>query len=88
MNFYQFHDSILQDVIFNWKEGVILINTLSYEGVKTIKLRNVNSIYIPKFNPWGRSNSINEVSYKDYKFKIEMQSGDIIEIYGELKEED
>lgn len=86
MEFFKYHDSLLKDFAFQWEEGIVKIHVLSNDGLENLKMENIKKIEIPRNYPWGKSNLINEISYSSPFLKIEMQSGDIIQIEGDLIE--
>lgn len=79
------HDWNLESLIINWQESSLLIILINNESMPyNIFATGIKSIFIPKWNSWGESISINTFDMIDdgqYKIvEIEMQSGDIIKV--------
>ncbi|AIK15188.1 putative RhsC immunity protein [Pectobacterium atrosepticum] len=84
------HDWTLLSLLIDWSKGELVIKLLNSNSEPVvIKASGVKLINIPKSDEWGESVSINEVieldrnSYGFERMKIEIQSGDIIEIVAE-----
>ncbi|WP_409307760.1 hypothetical protein [Pectobacterium sp. B1J-3] len=84
------HDWILLSLLVYWGKGELVIKLLdnSSESV-VIKANGIRLINIPKNDKWGESVSINGIielgrdSDGLERMKIEIQSGDVIEIVAE-----
>lgn len=81
------HDWTLIAVHFDWLSGIATLDLRTFPSqAKAILAKNVYTIHVPRLQNWGPSSSINEVmgpaAYPGNKqiLKIEMQSGDVIEI--------
>lgn len=81
------HDWTLSKVDFEWKTArVVLEFKDSASAVRTLIANEVAELYVPRKNEWGPSVSVNEVSEIEElsselkQLKIEMQSGDVIQI--------
>ena len=85
------HDATLLFAEFVWKTGLLRLVFLpcsSKSQQKVLIAEDTISFDITRHFPWGKSVSVNRVSYKQdeefQKVKIEMQSGDILEIKAKL----
>ncbi len=80
------HDWTLLSVAVDWKIGQVLLETDSPSGPATVRVLGLRELRVPRAHPWGKSVSINTVegpSRREDEFsylRIEMQSGDLIEI--------
>ena|SRR5437868_13397383 len=80
------HDALLRSVTLAWERKVCQLDLLAFAqsgGSATphvLEFCGVTSLVIPHNEPWGPSSSINSVSCSRGLFRIEMQSGDIIEL--------
>jgi hypothetical protein len=80
------HDAVLRLVEINWekKRCVLHVSTLNptsgTAAPYTLVFEGVTLLSIPHNEPWGPSSCINSASSVVDGFKIEMQSGDIIEV--------
>lgn len=81
------HDWTLVSLTFDW-QGASVTLSLRNPNSETVSLvaENVVNLSMPKRDEWGRSVSVNEVAGPTLQsdgtqtLRIEMQSGDIIEI--------
>ncbi|MFZ6658117.1 hypothetical protein [Undibacterium sp. TJN19] len=81
------HDWTLISILFDWSEDCVSLkfNNTTADTVHLIA-NKVVTLFVPKRNEWGRSASVNEVIGPNRQsdgteiLKIEMQSGDVIEI--------
>lgn len=81
------HDWTLKRIEFDWHAARV---TLDLEDsnctMRTLIAEGVQDLQVPRFNEWGPSVSVNEVSEivpmssGSQRLKIEMQSGDVIQI--------
>lgn len=84
------HDWILREIRFDWKAGRA---TLELEdstfATRTVVAEGVSDLRVPRAYAWGPSVNVNEVSPIEVlpsglrQLKIEMQSGDEIQIIAE-----
>ncbi|KHT14765.1 hypothetical protein [Pectobacterium brasiliense] len=84
------HDWTLLSLLVDWGEGTLVIKLLNNKSEPVvIKANGVKLLNIPKSDEWGESASVNEViefdrnPYGFERIKIEIQSGDVIEIVAE-----
>ncbi len=84
------HDYTLMNIDINWLNSYIKIFVKNYESkIIVINCKNFKKFDISKFEEWGKSNSINEITPNLVEEKIcielviEMQSGDLINISAE-----
>lgn len=83
------HDCSLDSLVVEWEKGIatILLKSMSSSRI-AILVNGLRMLTVPRLQEWGHSVSINEVSgpsptSEGNEFlKIEMQSGDVIEIEG------
>ncbi len=86
----KFHDATFLSIEVNWKDAEIaLIASLQKNGVReiyTLTFYGFTRLICPRICEWGESVSINKISLDEpvtsntLICKIEIQSGDIIEI--------
>jgi hypothetical protein len=80
------HDAPVDSVYIDWKTKTctIALHVFLTPGVRATPHRlhffDVRSLSLPHEEPWGPSFYVNEASYGDGIFRIQMQSGDTIEI--------
>lgn len=81
------HDWTLIGVYFDWRSGQVKVDFLNQDSTLVSLIANdVSNLRVPRMNDWGASVSVNGVAkithLKDgrSRIKIEMQSGDLIEI--------
>lgn len=84
---FEMHDWTLKRIEFDWHAARV---TLDLEDsnctMRTLIAEGVQDLQVPRFNEWGPSVSVNEVSEivpmssGSQRLKIEMQSGDVIQI--------
>jgi hypothetical protein len=80
------HDAPVDSVHLDWKTKTctIALHVFLARGVEATPHRlhffEVRSLSLPHEEPWAPSFYINEASYSDGIFRIQMQSGDTIEI--------
>lgn len=81
------HDWTLRSINFDWKSAQVKLDFLNQHSTLVSLLANgVSNLSVPCLNEWGPSVSVNKVAEPiplengKYKMKIEMQSGDVIEI--------
>ncbi len=84
------HDWTMNEIKFDWRLGHVAIELEdSTFTTRTLIAEGVTDIQIPRANEWGPSVSVNEVSAIELlpsglkKLRIEMQSGDVIQIVAE-----
>jgi hypothetical protein len=83
-----FHDAVLVDLTFDWMSRRLRCSIrLVSDNAETrqVIFEGVSKLVAPCSHPWGRSSSINVLKRSphgdEFVFNLEMQSGDIIEIY-------
>jgi hypothetical protein len=77
------HDATLVSVQVMWADGTCIV-TVDHGrlSVCILTFSGVSSVTVPRAQPWGRSRSINSAGQQNLgHYEIEMQSGDIIEIF-------
>lgn len=83
------HDATLNGVEIIWKEGRCRIHLdvwsdQSHSSIPCIlEFVGVTSVVVPKLEPWGPSDAVNNATSLDGTFSIEMQSGDVIAVTAE-----
>ncbi len=82
------HDSTLEAFALDWAEGIVRIRLstgVNGTGVVILEASGVLRAVCPRALPWGPSDSVNEVKLEQVDngrlLSIEMQSGDVLEIY-------
>ncbi|UOQ97116.1 hypothetical protein MUN81_17980 [Hymenobacter sp. 5317J-9] len=80
------HDATLTSLAIQWQEGTLTIKINLYEDVKNIIIKNLSSLTLTRDFSWGESFQINEFLIDHNRIRIELQSGDVITIIGELAE--
>ncbi len=80
------HDAIVQEILINWPEKRVVLklkafldrsrNAVSCELI----FGGVTKAIVPHEAPWGESSCINEARSDGAFYKIEMQTGDIVQI--------
>ncbi|EGW21444.1 hypothetical protein [Methylobacter tundripaludum] len=81
------HDWTLVSILVDWIKGIVTITFKNYKSNQVILIADgLVNLHIPKREEWGESVSINEVtgpillSNGNYHLKLEIQSGDKIEL--------
>lgn len=90
-SFANFHDATLSRMCFDWENGILSIDAHVFlnglkENAKSVSLvwTGVRQMTVSHKFPWGKSQSINTFRCDNgFKYYIEMQSGDMIEIEAE-----
>ena len=87
MNSDAMHDWTLKRIEFDWKQASV---TMGLEDTtfasRNLVAEGVQELQVPRTNDWGPSVSVNEVLTIDslpsglQRLRIEMQSGDVIQI--------
>jgi hypothetical protein len=82
------HDWTLLNIRFDWDAGQATAEFLDGKGSRTLVAEGVSALHIPRRLDWGPSASVNSASQMlsptgTSVLKIEMQSGDVIEISAE-----
>lgn len=78
-----FHDYILDEIKFNWKEKNISITLKGFDDDYELVVQEFTSAIIPRHDPWGPSDMVNEISIEQKTqtlVQVEMQSGDVLKI--------
>ena len=72
------HDATLLSVAMDWEKAEVNVTIALLGGIPaTLDFQGVNAVSLPRVQPWGPSNSINEAKQlQDGTYVIEMQSGD------------
>ena len=85
------HDWILKEIRFDWATACAVIEFKdSTFAVRTLTAEGVKEMHIPRVNDWGPSVNVNEAFAIEVlasgfeQLRIEMQSGDVIQIVAEL----
>jgi hypothetical protein len=81
------HDWTLTKVEFDWRAARVLIDLKDPTGTsRSLIAEGVQDLHITHRHEWGPSASVNKVSDAEqvssglHRIKIEMQSGDVIQI--------
>lgn len=76
------HDATLLAVSMDWATSETKLLVLLSGGIPaTLAFQGVTSLLVPKAQPWGPSNSVNEAkSLSVGEYAVEMQSGDELRI--------
>jgi hypothetical protein len=78
-----FHDAVLVSIDFTWAQQrcSLLLHPVSPSRIsRRLVFEGVTLFRAPQEMPWGPSVSINTLTFVDDNVRIEMQSGDVIEI--------
>lgn len=86
--FRKLHDATLETFTLHWAEGIVrarLRTGIEGTGVVILEAVEVVRALCPRTFSWGPSDSVNEVKLEHFEngrlLSIEMQSGDVLEIY-------
>jgi hypothetical protein len=81
-----FHDSVLDVIIIEYKNNRIILNITEAISSKSkrIVINEFTNIIVPRHFPWGESFQINEI-FVDEVILIQLQSGDEISINGKIE---
>ena len=81
------HDWTLKSIRFDWAAAQVIIELEDMTlAARSLVAEGVQELHVPRANEWGPSVSINEVSEIEAlssglkRLRIEMQSGDRIEV--------
>lgn len=80
------HDWSLINIAFDWQSGRVTVALRSYNKQWALVADGVTDLRVPKLQEWGPSSSVNGTSETvadatgTTHLKIEMQTGDVIEI--------
>jgi hypothetical protein len=86
INVLPLHDAVLRSVAIDWELKSCRFNLVAFSqpGASAmphvLEFSGVTSLHMPHAEPWGPSSSINSASCSEHGFRIEMQSGDVIEV--------
>jgi hypothetical protein len=87
MKFKHLHDATLVAIHISWETGEVNVDLKTPDGLTVIRGREARKLECPRYFPWGRSVSVNEVREgphgeldEIHRLEIEMQSGDVIEV--------
>ncbi|MET0856889.1 MAG: hypothetical protein ABWY27_09075 [Telluria sp.] len=77
------HDATLVSVQIIWADGTCIVKVEhSRLSDCILTFSGVSSVTVPRTHPWGPSRSINSARQQSLgHYEIEMQSGDVIEIF-------
>jgi hypothetical protein len=79
-NLLPLHDATLVSMKIDWANKVCTVGCATHTGPKRLQFGGVQSIRVPMEDPWGPSVSIMRLVQEGDVFRIEMQSGDNIEV--------
>lgn len=80
------HDAVLRSVEVDWEKKRCVLHVSAFMAshrtstAHALSFEGVRLLSIPHNEPWGPSSCVNSVSASDGDFRIEMQSGDVIEL--------
>lgn len=79
------HDFTLKQVLVEWATAEVIFHLEGPEGPETLVAKGAQKLVLPHTEPWGPSAPINGVSSVPDRddlilTRIEMQSGDVIEV--------
>ena len=81
------HDWVLNEIRFDWRSARTVIELKdSASVIRTVIAEGVTELNVPRMNEWGPSVNVNEFFEIEVlasglqQLKIEMQSGDVIQI--------
>ncbi len=80
------HDRTLENVVFDWQSTRVTVALRSYNQERVLVADGVTDLKVPKVHEWGPTSSVNGTSETilgdtgTTHLKIEMQTGDVIEI--------
>jgi hypothetical protein len=80
------HDALLQSVEMQWEQKLCRIKVAAFVSREhsavpyLLEFSGVTSLIMLHKEPWGPSSSVNSTAFASDTFRIEMQSGDIIEL--------
>jgi hypothetical protein len=80
------HDALLESVEVLWKQQLCRLHLLAFtqrgkdSTPHVLEFHGVHLVTIPRQDSWGPSSHVNSAAYSSGTFRIEMQSGDIIEV--------
>jgi hypothetical protein len=83
------HDWTLTTIRFDWRSARVTLDLEApTSNAAELVAEGVHSLRVPRENEWGPSVSVNEVSVESLStglrsLRVEMQSGDVIEIVAE-----
>ena len=75
------HDATLLSVTLDWEKAEVKLQVLLLGGIfATLAFHKITAAVLPRDQPWGPSNSINEAKELSVgKYVVEMQSGDTLQ---------
>ena len=80
------HDAVLRSVEVDWEKKRCVLHVSAFTipncgaAPHVLAFEGVTLLSIPQNEPWGPSSCVNSASSTDGGFRIEMQSGDVIEL--------
>ena len=84
--FQRLHDAILDEIVIDWERGAVRVHLGVTDSEKRVlTAHGVTKLVMPREHPWGPSVWINKTegpadANGSKVLKIEMQSGDVLEI--------
>ncbi|WP_152560050.1 hypothetical protein [Hymenobacter sp. IS2118] len=79
------HDATLVNVDFIWVTGIVDIHLRTASNpVFLLRIINATALHATRDFEWGPSAQVNAVTVSEESFAIEMQSGDVIRITGNI----
>jgi hypothetical protein len=80
------HDAIVQEILISWPEKRVILKLEAFLDPSRnavpcqLVFGGVTNAVVPHQAPWGESSCINEARSDGALYKIEMQTGDILQI--------
>lgn len=80
------HDAVLRSIEVDWDKKRCVFHLAAFvtpgcgATPHVLAFEGVTFLSVPHEEPWGSSSFVNSVSNEGANFKIEMQSGDVIEL--------
>ncbi len=84
------HDWTLESIHFDWVSGVAELRLKSPKGQEALTASGLQVLKASRYSPWGPSASINVADGSKLSdsglqtLRIEMQSGDVVELIAEF----
>ena len=86
INSLPLHDAVLRSVEYSWQQKNCRVSLSVFVDAgkdarpHTLEFHGVTSISLPHHESWGPSAFIHSASQGDGAYKIQMQSGDVLEV--------
>ncbi len=80
------HDALLESVEVIWKQRLCRLHLFAFTQrgkdatPHVLEFQGVHLVTVPRQDSWGPSSYVNSATHSSETFRIEMQSGDIIEV--------